>query len=291
MDCRKPAVAGSFYPGSGKECLAEIKGCLSSGRGGVKISEPILGGIVPHAGWVFSGDLAGMVFSAIEQANGGVDTFVIFGAVHRYFGRYGSVYESGSWETPLGEIAIDEELAGEIAKIDCIAADKASHADEHSIEVQVPFVQYFFPRAKIVPVMVPPMADAAYLGERVGEVIAGLGDKKVVCIASTDLTHYGPRYSFTPQGVGKKGIDWAKDVNDAKFIELALSMEAQELFETAMECENSCGPGAAVALVSAMKVLGREKGELLAHTNSYEVMVEKFGEESDESVGYAAIVY
>lgn len=291
METRKPVVAGQFYSGSSEGCLAEIIQCLADGPCVAKLPAKISGGIVPHAGWTFSGDLAGSVFSAIREVDGEVDTFVIFGAVHRYIGGDAAVYDRGSWLTPLGEIEIDEELAGRIVAGSLAVSDLESHRSEHSIEVQVPFIQHMFSGAKIVPVMVPPVVGAVELGRQIGEIVSAAVGKKIVCIASTDLTHYGPRYGFCPAGVGADGIKWARDVNDAEFIELALKMKAQKLLVTAEENTSACGPGAAAALVAAMKELGKTEGVLLAHTHSNDVMIRKYGQSSDESVGYAAIVF
>ena len=291
MAARKPAVAGQFYPGSENECRAEIAECLANRPITVKLPEKIVAGIVPHAGWVFSGDLAGMVFSAIEKIEKKVDTFVIFGAAHQYSDLSAAVYDKGSWQTPMGELKIDEELAAAIIKKNKSAKPNLeAHRYEHSIEVQVPFIQYFFKDAKIVPILMPPVEMAISVGDAVGECIKSFSNKKVVCIGSTDLTHYGPRYGFTPKGSGPAGIKWAKDVNDKAFIDLAVEMQAQQILLESMVNQNACGPGAAAATISAAKTLGKTKGVLLAHTNSNEVMERKFGE-SSESVGYTAIVY
>ena len=291
MLVRQAAVAGQFYGGSEKQCLAEIKECIGAIEVPADLNDEIVGGIVPHAGWVFSGDLAGLVFSAIKKVHPKVDTFLIFGASHRYSGRESVVYDKGSWETPLGSIDIDEELAGQISELDGVKADKNAHRDEHSIEVQVPFIQYLFPEAKIVPVIVPSFGFDIKLGSETASVISKLKDKKVVCIASTDLTHYGPRYGFCPEGVGADAIKWAKEVNDAEFINLALNLEAEKLLGVALEKSSACGPGAVAMLVSVVKGLGKKEGILLGHTHSNEVMEKKFDQSSQESVGYAAIVY
>ena len=291
MGPRKPAATKRFYPESASGCLAEVKECLSVRSAGGKLPDRIVGAIVPHAGWLFSGDLAGLVFSAIKQANGKVDTFIIFGAAHRYLGRKAVIYDKGSWTTPLGQIDIDEELAEIIAKESNVVSDPDSHRTEHSIEVQVPFIQHLFPKAKIVPIIVPSAEFDLELGSDIAKIISEKKDKKIVCIASTDLTHYGPGYGFTPAGVGQGGIDWAKEVNDKEFIDLALKMKPHKLLVTAVENGSACGPGAAAALVETAKELGKSEGVLLAHTHSNEIMERKLGRSSQDSVGYAAIVY
>ncbi len=292
MAARKPVVAGQFYPGSESQCRSEIADCITEGPITAKLPEKIVAGIVPHAGWTFSGNLAAMVFGAIEKANKNVDTFVIFGATHSHFGSAAAVYDKGSWFTPLGEIKIDDELAASIIKKSKGAeANYEAHQYEHSIEVQIPFIQYIFKNAKIVPIMTSPAEYAVRLGSDAAECIKSSPDKKIVCIGSTDLTHYGPRYGFNPQGNGEAGIDWAKNINDRAFIDLAIEMRTERILIESMENQNACGPGAAAATIAAAKTLGKTKGVLLAHTHSNEVMEKKFGQTSEESVGYAAIVY
>ena len=293
MQIRKPAVAGQFYGGTKRACLDEIKNCIASTQfRKEQLPSDIVAGIVPHAGWTFSGDLAAMVFSAIKQANEKVDTFVIFGAVHSYMGSLAAVYDEGLWQTPLGDIAIDETLAAEIIKTSTPAeSEPDAHKFEHSIEVQVPFIQHLFTEAKIVPVMTPPATFAVQLGSDVAECIKKVPDRKIVCIGSTDLTHYGPRYGFCPRGTGADAIKWAKEVNDQAFIDLALDMKALEVLATSIEKENACGCGAAAATVASAKTQGKTTGLLLGHTHSNEVMQRKFNQTSEESVGYAAIVF
>ena len=116
MQTRKPFVAGQFYPGQYDSCVDEINECLEAETISEILPETIVAGIVPHAGWTFSGSLAALVFSAIKQQHDKVHTFVIFGAVHSYFGKLPAVYEAGSWVTPLGEVPIDEELAEAVLK-------------------------------------------------------------------------------------------------------------------------------------------------------------------------------
>ncbi len=286
---RKPIVSGQFYPHSQAQCLTELQQCLSERTVKGHLPETIVGGIVPHAGWFFSGSLAAMVFSAIKKQNEIVDTFVIFGASHSYFGTP-VVYEAGSWQSPLGEVAIDEEFAAAAVVEGPAASDSSAHSHEHSIEVQIPFIQHLFSDAKIVPILTPPLDDTIELGKRLGK-IAKESDKRIVFIGSTDLTHYGPRYGFAPMGTGDKAIEWASKVNDGKFIAHALKLDAESVLETASQNHSACGAGAVAATIMAARQFNREQGVLLAHTNSNSVMAEKMATTSTESVGYAAIVY
>jgi hypothetical protein len=294
MQTRKPAVAGQFYADDKHTCLREVKMCIEERNLPKQLPDTIVAGIVPHAGWMFSGDVAGLVFNTIRSVHPKVDAFIIFGAAHYPCGKNAAVYGKGAWQTPLGDAMIDEVVASAIIK-SCPNAkeNENAHQFEHSIEVAVPFVQYLFPEAKIVPIMVPPTEFSVEFGSEVGGVIISKldGGKRIVCIGSTDLTHYGPRYGFDPMGTGDNAIQWAKNVNDKEFIDYALSMDAEKVLHTALQNQNACGAGAAAATVAAAKRLGKTKGYLLAHTHSNEVMERKFGQSSEESVGYAGIIF
>ena len=128
----------------------------------------------------------------------------------------------------------------------------------------------------------------------IGKTAAAIADRmglRVKVIGSTDLTHYGPRYGFVPKGTGPKALQWAQDSNDKEFIDLAVELRAADLVSSAAKNGSACGPGAAAATVSAAKDLGSERGLLLAQTSSSEVMHNKMGTTSTDSVGYAAIVF
>jgi AmmeMemoRadiSam system protein B len=290
MQTRKPIVAGQFYPGQHDSCVDEINQYLEQSTPSESLPETIVAGIVPHAGWTFSGQLAAMVFAAVKQRHEKVHTFCIFGAAHGYFGQTPAVYEAGTWATPLGDVAIDEELAKAVLSSDAAVSNTQAHRSEHSIEVQLPFIQYLFAGAKILPIVVPPINHAVELGTGVGDIISR-SERKIVCIGSTDLTHYGPRYGFTPMGTGAEALKWASQVNDKQFIDLALKLDPEAMLTSAAESCNACGAGAAAAAVAAAKKLGKTKSLLLAHTNSNEIMIRTMGTSSAESVGYAAIVF
>lgn len=291
MQTRKAVVAGQFYPGQHESCVDQINECLDARPLTVPLPDVITAGIVPHAGWAFSGSVTAIVFAAIRQQHEKVHTFVIFGAAHSFLGTAPAVCNRGVWQTPLGEIYVDEELADQVLATALAVADPHAHLSEHSIEVQVPFIQYLFPGAKILPIVVPPVEQATGLGTKVGAIIRGNEYKRIICLGSTDLTHYGPRYGFVPQGTGAEALKWAQEVNDREFIELALELKPEELLASAAKKGNACGPGATASTVAAAKGLGCERGLLLAQTTSNEVMREKMGTTSTDSVGYAAIVF
>jgi MEMO1 family protein len=290
MQIRKPVVAGQFYPGDRETCLAEIQKCLPALVPEEGVPKAPVGGLVPHAGWTFSGALAALVFSTVKRRCGAVGTFVVCGAAHGYFGAKPALDGSDAWDTPLGRVAIDESLRQTLLDSGAADVDVSAHRYEHSIEVQVPFIQHLFPDARLLPIIVPANESALALGEALAQSTPAPGTA-VVYIGSTDLTHYGPRYGFTPVGLGAEALHWASDVNDRQFLDLALSLEPKRLLANALENGNACGPGAAAAVITAAKRLGVQKGVLLAHTNSNEVMLREMGTTNRDSVGYAAVVF
>lgn len=282
MSARKPC-ARQFYPG---DCRFQIEEFLK----GYEIpEEPVraVAGIVPHAGWIFSGAVAAKVFSCIS-ARTNPDVFILLGAVHTWRSRGNAVYARGSWETPLGEVKIDEEVASRLLDLPGgnIVEDPAAHDGEHSIEVQLPFIKYLRPEAEIVPVAMPPHEDSHMTGKKIGEALSGIG-RKIAIVGTTDLTHYGDAYGFTPFGYGSEANKRMKE-NDRRMIELVLSMKSGEILREAERNRNACGPGALAATVSAARAMGAEKGHLIEYRTSYDVMPQG---EFQMAVGYAGIVF
>lgn len=301
MSMRPPVVAGQFYPDSYEECRAAIQECLAradaSPPAGLPAGFRPVAGIAPHAGWVCSGAVAGEVIRVL--ASGGrspglspesaIETFVVFGAAHRRMAFPAAVYDRGAWETPLGRAVIDEELAGRVVEAAPAAlADVEAHEMEHSIEVEVPFIQYLAPGAKLLPIIVSPMKMAAEVGRIVARAAGELG-RRVVFLGSTDLTHYGPRYQFAPRGVGPEGIRWAKEVNDRQLLDRVVNLQADEVVREAAEHHNACGPGAVAATIAAAQAMGATAAHVLRHTNSDEALCARYGQMED-AVGYAGVV-
>ena len=292
---REPAVAGRFYPRDPVECRALLLKCIDRARDsqdslGQNSETKIIGGVVPHAGWICSGAIAARTILEISRGRM-PDTVIIFGAVHVPHGARATIFASGAWETPLRLAKIDERLVGRLCgQTSLLEADPHAHEHEHSIEVEVPFIQHLLPDARIVPIMAPPNENAAALGSAVG--IACRNYKaNVAFLASTDLTHYGPSYGFTSQGVGRNGIEWAKNMNDRRMIDLIIAMQEGKAVSEAMANQNACGPGAVAAAISAAKAVGATRAELLEHTNSYEVLSAISPEPPRDAVGYTAMVF
>lgn len=287
MMIREPTVAGTFYPSAPEACRALLEKCLGARRAVPAVEGRIVGGVVPHAGWLCSGRVAGAVFSAIAEQSP-PDTIVLFGAVHSSRCVTVAAFTDGRWRSPLGTIDIDQRLAERVlGHTSLIVADPYAHESEHSIEVQVPFIQHLFPDAKLLPIMVPPGDRAPEVGRAVARTIDAYGCKAVV-VASTDLTHYGERYGFTPKGRGADGLTWAKEVNDRRQIDRMLALDAEAIVPEARQHRNACGSGAVAAAIAASEALGARAGVLLDHTTSREVLGPGAG---DEAVGYAGVVF
>lgn len=287
MSVREPCVAGAFYPAEALTCRREIEEHLR--RAGTKgLPTSPVAGLVPHAGWAYSGTTAATVFRAVQECCQ-PSTFVVYGAVHSWGVGRAALMTTGSWWTPLGEMEIDEELASQLlqASEGLVQENARAHVQEHSIEVQVPFLKHLFPEAKLVPLIVPPTAEAVPLGQAVGEVLQERGGE-VFVLGTTDLTHYGSHYGFTPQGIGESALRWVKEVNDKRLLDLVVALRAEDIVGETQHHHNACGGGAIAATVATARALGARQGVILEYTTSYDVLPEGV---PAHFVGYAGVVF
>jgi len=263
---RKPVVAGQFYPASPSQLKAMIEQLVD--EKGAK--EDVIGLVSPHAGYIYSGPVAGAVISRIKFK----DTFIIMGPNHTGRGKPLSIMTQGTWETPLGEVEIDSELGKQIlAASSHLQEDSVAHQYEHSLEVQLPFLQYFKPDIKIVPIVLSYSSGATYkeIGKGIAKAVKGL-NKEVVIIASTDMTHYEPHPSAQRK--------------DTQAIEAILDLNEDELLKRVDELNISmCGYAPTVSLISAAKELGATGAELV----KYQTSGDTSGDYSSV-VGYAGII-
>ncbi|MGI6376623.1 MAG: AmmeMemoRadiSam system protein B [Anaerolineae bacterium] len=282
MTVREPVVAGMFYPDDARRCTREIEAYLDA----VQLPDQELdcvGGIVPHAGWTYSAATAAHTLLALAQQE--PQTVVLFGAVHMWGVPGASVYGEGAWRTPLGDVQVDVELAQAAVTASALVRPvAAAHAQEHSIEVQLPFVQHLLPRASILPIAMPPIAESPDIGRAVARAAQQLG-RRIVVVGSTDLTHYGPRYGMAPAGVGEAGLQWTHE-NDRRMLALVEQLDAPGVLREARAHHNACGAGAVAAAIASAVELGAQRGVLLHYTTSHEVL--PLGEPSD-LVGYGAV--
>jgi len=293
MPVRHAQFAGpfGFYPDDPDTCRRQVQQCLRSPADpGTTdaLPERLVAGIAPHAGWVYSGPTAGVTFRLLQERSRPA-TVVMAGACHRVTGRHtgGIVMAEGRWETPLGPLAVDEAFAAALIERGVADDGPEVHSHEHSLEVMTPFVKACFPQAGIVPVMIPPDDRAPSVGEAIAEVASQL-DRPTVVVASTDLTHYGPDYGFTPAGLGPPARDWVLKDNDGRLLELIRDLDAEAIVPEAMRSRSACGAGAVAATITAARGLGARRGHVVAHTLSCEVRPDPAHE---SFVGYAAVVF
>jgi hypothetical protein len=284
MKIRRAVFSGSWYPSQASECEDSIQEFLETvDRRKGEPDRALFGGIVPHAGWYFSGRIACYVIHRLKGATE-PDVIVLFG-MHLHKGNTGYIMPEGAWETPFGEIPVDEKLAKELAeKFHFKIETHDNFVQDNTIELQLPFVKYFFPDSKIVAMGVPPDRLALEAGVFAGETSKRLG-YSIKVLGSTDLTHYGPNYGFTPKGRGKAAHDWVKNENDRKVIDQMVAMDPLAVIEEAGENSSACCAGAAAAALAAGKALGAKTAYEIAYATSYEKSP------GDSFVGYAGIVF
>jgi len=282
MEIKKMAYAGSWYPSDARECKYSIERFLKEGGGGLQ-NNSFLGGIVPHAGWYYSGSIACRVISNLASDET-VDTIILFGAhMHRQSEPF--ILTHGAVETPFGDIEVDRELVDRITSgVGIRRRAPGKFPDENTFELQYPFIKYFFPDAKIVVCGVAPSFFASVIGSMAAEEAKGVS-RNIRIIGSTDMTHYGPDFGFTSAGVGEKAVKWVREENDRSAVKAMLDMDEPEIINQGLENRNMCCAGAAAAAAAACKKLGAKKSVELDYATSFD----KSGGSS--FVGYSGILY
>jgi len=278
LKVRRPSVAGSFYKGDRDSLIRQIEWCFQHklGPGSLpRVNESgerrIIALVCPHAGYMYSGPTA--AHSYYRLASDGIpELVVLIGPNHTGIGAMVSISDAEYWRTPLGDIPVDREFSSNLAKKCGIAeVDGDAHLYEHSLEVQLPFLQYLYgSRFKIVAItmMLQDLATCRDLGYSLAELLA---DKNAVIIASTDFTHYEP-------------YDIARE-KDNTAIKAILSMDAQELLHVVKRNNISmCGPGPVATALIASKALNAKNAELLSYSTSGDIT-----ELKEEVVGYGSI--
>jgi len=275
---RRPAVAGYFYEADPDALRRRVERCFLDplGPGSLpKVSREgprrIKGLVVPHAGLMYSGPVAAHAYLSLAE-DGVPETAIIIGPNHTGWGAGISIMVEGSWSCPLGEVEIDSELASKIHReANLVAIDEEAHINEHSIEVQLPFLTYIYgEEVKLVPICMMPQAYEACvdLGRAIASAAAG---RNVVVIAATDFTHYEPQRSA--------------EVKDRKAIDAILRMDAKGLLDVVAEEDISmCGPGPVASMLIAVASWGASKAELLKYATSGDVT-----RDYSSVVGYASL--
>lgn len=263
---RHPAVAGRFYPDNSQTLLADIESYLSPAEERVSA----IGCMVPHAGYMYSGAVAGAVFSRVQIPQ----RAIVLCPNHTGRGRALAVMSDGVWETPLGPVTIDSQLAEALKqRYPVLNEDSEAHRSEHAIEVELPFLLTLRSQLTFVPIALgtgqfPVLHE---LGEAIADVIAAQSDP-VLIVASSDMNHYES--------------DQITRIKDRKAIDRILELDEEGLYRVVMNEEISmCGFGPAVAMITAAKRLAATRAELVKYATSGDVSGDR-----EMVVGYAGVI-
>jgi AmmeMemoRadiSam system protein B len=264
---RNPYVAGYFYPGTAAELRAAVAGLVDKNAP----REDAIGLLVPHAGYMYSGPVTGATVSRIKFK----DTFIIIGPSHSGLGKPFSVMTGGAWRTPLGDVETDTELAEKIVAVSkYLEADEEAHREEHAVEVQLPFLQYFKPDVRIVPIIIGGGGGGAYLeiGKDIARALQELR-REAVIMASGDMTHYEPH-------------DTAKE-KDLYAVEAMLALDVEELTRRYKSRRiTMCAYPPVACAISAARELGATRGELVQYRTSGDATGDY-----TQVVGYAGVIF
>jgi len=269
---RKPSVAGTFYPSDAGELAAQIDRYASAQPDATSETEKsaAIACVVPHAGYMYSGHVAGTVYASLKIPN----RCILLGPRHFPYGQPMAIFSEGAWQTPLGEARIDAELAAKLAYVcPSLRYDPVAHEREHSLEVQIPFLQRLAGDFQFVPVVLAtdrfPAMEA--LGNAVAQVVKESG-QPILIIASSDMNHYES--------------DAVTRVNDERAIERILALDARGLYDSVRnEGITMCGYAATVAMLVAARELGASKTQLVRYATSGDINGDR-----SRVVGYAGMI-
>ncbi len=267
---RHPAVAGRFYPRNPEELRAEALDYLSQTAEADQEPERAIGCIVPHAGYMYSGHVAGAVFGRIEIPR----RCILMCPNHTGMGHALAIQSEGAWETPLGDVPIDVELAEALKqRFPLLQDDSAAHRAEHAAEVQLPFLQLRQPELHFVPIALGTrdVDLLEQLGQAIAGVIAALGEN-VLIVASSDMNHYES--------------DTVTRMKDHRALERILTLDARGLYDVVTQQDISmCGFGPAVVMLTAARQLRAKSAELVKYATSGDISGDR-----NMVVGYAGVV-
>lgn len=278
MKIRKRALPVGWYPEDSAQSTQEIDSFI---RGFNPPLGPWIGGVAPHAGWAYSGKAAARAILTLSRSDP-IDRVVILGG-HLSGSHHPIFYSEEAWETPFGPLTIDTDLTSELFAGNTALRAPAQFAD-NTVEVQLPFVRYFFGDIPIIVGHSPASMEALQLTSRIQNLLHAR-KLRAVFLGSADLTHYGPNYGFSPKGSGSAAVEWVKKENDKALLDKAMAMDAEGIIRDSDTRRNTCSAGPIASVVAAARAVGVSKGTLLDYYTSHDVMP------SSSFVGYAALVF
>ena len=283
MDIRPAVFAGSWYPARAEACEQEIRAFLAGQPDAHLAGQSWVGGIVPHAGWYFSGGIACRVINLLKSRDP-IDLVLIFG-MHLHPGSANRMMPAGAWQTPFGPLEVAADLAEHLrGRFTFQLETSRDFTQDNTIELQLPFIRRLLAPAKILAMGVPPTAAAMEIGKAAVDWCLAQG-KKIRIIGSTDLTHYGTNYGFSPRGRGPSALDWVRGRNDRDMVDAFEAMSPQRVLEEALSNQNACCSGAAATAIAAAKQMGAVKARTVAYATSHDKSP------GDSFVGYAGVVF
>jgi AmmeMemoRadiSam system protein B len=278
MTLRKRSLPAGWYPATAAQSSADITRFLDTAP--LIVQKRAIAAIAPHAGWFYSGSLAAVsVLSLKDDA----DTVAVIGG-HLPAGIPPLFFEEDSVETPLGPLQLDAELRARLRESLKISAP--DRYQDNTIEVLLPFVRYFFPAARLLAFRLPPEPDSFAVGALLALLGAELG-RRIVVLASTDLTHYGPNYDFSPHGLGASALDWVKNVNDRAIIQAIEAGDSAVILSTSLRDRSACSPGAVLGALGFARAHNATAASLLAYATSADAAVPL----PSSFVGYASLAW
>jgi AmmeMemoRadiSam system protein B len=274
MLIRHRELPPGWYPSSRDQVVRRIEEFLQAGH---ECPQSALAAVAPHAGWEFSGRIA---YGALRCLPSDTETVVVVGG-HLHPGESVLAASEQGYESPLGTIEADLALLERLRARLPIAEDLNA---DNTVEIQLPFVRHLLPKARALALRAPPAAAALRLGEALAACARDTGRRTAV-VGSTDLTHYGPNYGFSPHGSGAAALEWVREVNDRRMIEALTAMQLDQALQLSLRERSACSAGGAVAAARYAQELGCKGGRLLEYATSHDV------HPASSFVGYAAIIY
>ena len=306
MNLRKTSLPPGWYPQNRVkiedflEKFINVMEKTSQSGSGDRTNNKIIGAVAPHAGWYYSGKLAAQAVSALTSPSNQSETVVVIGG-HLPLGMPALFAMEEAVFTPLGALEIDlrlrEAIMNSFIGIPGLKTAEDRYHD-NTVEILLPMVKYFFPEAKLIWLRLPADIRSFEAGKTLARTAAAL-NRQIIVLGSTDLTHYGSNYGFSPKGYGKEALAWVKTENDKRFINAVESGDSTLVLERAEKEHSSCSAGAVLGVMGFASETRAEKtpkmdssaGKLLGYSTSADVIMDEEELLPNSFVGYGAFIW